>query len=137
MSVMGSGQGVCGRRGRVDASRPGKNSRDATIALGRPRRRPGLEPSAAAIAATDVSIQDDLQRFNGLKNVLALVVNAVAAVVFIAVAPVDWGAAALIAVGSIAGGQIGAAAGRRMSPRAVRIVIVIVGVVVALKLLTG
>ena len=89
------------------------------------------------IALLAIFIPDDLQRLNGLKNVLALVVNAVAALVFVAIAPVDWWAAALIAVGSIAGGQVGAAVGRRMSPLALRSVVVTVGVVVALKLLLG
>ena len=45
---------------------------------------------------------DDLQRLNGVKNVLAAVANGVAAMLFIFVADVAWGAAALIAVGSIA-----------------------------------
>jgi len=79
----------------------------------------------------------DIQRSNAVKNVLALLVNAVAAVLFIVVAPVDWAAAALIAVGAIAGGQIGAFLARRMRPGLLRWVVVVVGVVVALKLLTG
>ncbi|HEY5276013.1 MAG TPA: sulfite exporter TauE/SafE family protein [Coriobacteriia bacterium] len=95
----------------------------------------GAAQSVIFIALLAIFIPDDLQRLNGLKNVLALVVNAVAALVFVAVAPVDWWAAALIAVGSIAGGQVGAAVGRRMSPLALRSVVVTVGVVVAVKLL--
>ncbi len=47
--------------------------------------------------------QETLQRLNGTKNVLAGVVNAVAAVVFIVVADVDWAVAGLIAVGSVIG----------------------------------
>ena len=97
----------------------------------------GAAQSVLFIALLAIFIPDDLQRLNGLKNVLALVVNAVAALVFVAVAPVDWWAAALIAVGSIAGGQVGAAVGRRMSPLTLRGVVVTVGVVVALKLLLG
>jgi hypothetical protein len=97
----------------------------------------GAAQSVLFIALLAIFIPDDLQRLNGLKNVLALVVNAVAALVFVAVAPVDWWAAALIAAGSIAGGQIGAAVGRRLSPLALRSVVVTVGVVVALKLLLG
>ena len=95
----------------------------------------GAAQSVIFIALLAIFIPDDLQRLNGLKNALALVVNAVAALVFVAVAPVDWWAAALIAVGSIAGGQVGAAVGRRMSPLALRSVVVTVGVVVAVKLL--
>ena len=60
---------------------------------------------------------------------LALLVNAVAAVVFIAVADVDWAVAGLIAAGSVVGGQIGATWGRRLPPLGLRVVIVVVGVV--------
>ena len=79
----------------------------------------------------------NLQRSNAIKNGLALITNAVAAVLFIFVAPVDWTAAALIAVGAVVGGQIGAYAGRRMRPGLLRGAVVVVGVVVALRLLVG
>ena len=69
-----------------------------------------------------------LQRYNATKNVLALIVNGVAAIVFIAVADVDWEVAGLIAVGSIVGGQLGATVGRRLPPAVLRAVIVVVGV---------
>ena len=78
---------------------------------------------------------DDLQRINAVKNVLACVVNAVAAVVFIIATHVDWTIAALIAAGSIIGGQIGARAGRRLPPWGLRIVIVCVGVAALARLL--
>ncbi len=94
----------------------------------------GAAQSVLFIALLASFVPDDLQRLNGLKNVLALVVNAVAALVFIAVAPVDWWAAALIAGGSIAGGQVGAVIGRRMSPLVLRGVVVTVGIMVALTL---
>ena len=57
-----------------------------------------------------------MQRHNATKNVLALLVNGVAAVVFLFVSHVDWRAVALIAVGSVIGGQIGATVGRRLPP---------------------
>jgi uncharacterized protein len=72
--------------------------------------------------------QESLQRLNGVKNVLAGIVNGVAAVVFIIVAEVNWSAAALIAGGSVVGGQLGATVGRRLPPLALRMVIVTVGV---------
>ena len=97
----------------------------------------GAAQSVLFIALLAIFVPDDLQRLNGLKNVLALIVNGVAAIVFIGVAPVDWAAAALIAVGSIAGGQLGAALGRRMSPLALRSVVVAVGLIVGVRLLLG
>ncbi len=95
----------------------------------------GAAQSVILIALLAVFVQDDLQRLNGLKNVLALVVNGVAALVFIAVAPVDWRVVALIAAGSIVGGQLGALVGRRMSPLVLRSVVVGVGLVVSATLL--
>ena len=47
-----------------------------------------------------------------MKNILAAVVNGVAAVVFIVVADVDWLIVALIAVGSVVGAQVGRGPGR-------------------------
>jgi uncharacterized protein len=82
-----------------------------------------------------IAFTDDLQRINAVKNVLACVVNATAAVVFIIATHVDWAVAALIAAGSIIGGQIGARAGRRLPPWGLRAVIVCVGVAALVRLL--
>ncbi len=76
-----------------------------------------------------IGIADSLQRLNGLKNVLAGLVNGVAGLIFVFVADVDWTVVALIAAGSVVGGQIGATVGRRLSPVVLRIVIVVVGLV--------
>jgi uncharacterized membrane protein YfcA len=78
---------------------------------------------------------DPIQRLNGYKNVLATIVNAVAAVTFMLVAwdRVDWTVALLIGLGSFAGGIIGARYGRRLSPVALRAVIIVVGVVGIVK----
>ncbi len=77
-----------------------------------------------------------MQRVNALKNVLAMIVNLVAGIVFVFVAHVAWEAVALLAVGSAAGGQLGAHVGRRLPPRVLRAVIVVVGVVAIVQLLT-
>src|SRR6185312_14152358 len=63
-----------------------------------------------------IAINDSLQRLNGLKNVLAGLVNGVAGLIFVFVADVDWTVVALLAAGSIVGGQLGATVGRRLSP---------------------
>ncbi|MFJ4712777.1 sulfite exporter TauE/SafE family protein [Streptomyces sp. NPDC088785] len=80
-------------------------------------------------------LRDDLQRLNAAKNVLASLVNGIAAVVFIAVSDVDWAVAALIAAGSTAGGLLGARLGRRLPPVVLRGVIVTVGVTASVLLL--
>ena len=95
----------------------------------------GAAQSVILIALLAIFVPDDLQRLNGLKNVLTLVVNAVAALLFVFVAPVAWDAAVLVAVGSIVGGQVGAVVGRRLSPLVLRGAIVAVGAVVAVRML--
>ncbi len=81
-------------------------------------------------------LDESLQRVNAAKNLLSSVVNGVAAVTFLLVRPaaVDWTVVALIAVGSVAGGLIGSAIGRRLPPVALRVVIVVVGVVAIIRL---
>jgi uncharacterized membrane protein YfcA len=62
-------------------------------------------------------------------------VNAVAALLFIFVAPVAWLPAGLLAAGAIVGGQLGATVGRRMPAGVLRVAIVVIGSIVAAKLL--
>lgn len=81
-----------------------------------------------------LSFDDDLQRLNALKNVLAGVANGVAAILFIAVADVAWDAAALIAAGSILGAQVGARYGRLIPSEVLRWIVVVGGTVVAVIL---
>jgi hypothetical protein len=80
-------------------------------------------------------LDDDLQRVNAAKNVLVTIVNGTAAVVFILFAHVNWLAVLLIAAGSTAGGLLGARVGRRLPPLALRILVVVIGVVAAVKLI--
>jgi uncharacterized membrane protein YfcA len=74
-----------------------------------------------------LALPEPLQRVNALKNVLAGLVNLVAGLLFVIVAPVAWTPALLIALGSVCGGVLGARYGRRLSPGALRAVIVAVG----------
>jgi uncharacterized membrane protein YfcA len=76
----------------------------------------------------------DLQRANAGKNVLVAAVNGTAAVVFIFFAHVNWVVAGLIAVGSAAGGLLGAKVGRKLPALALRIIIVVIGLVAVAKL---
>jgi uncharacterized membrane protein YfcA len=79
------------------------------------------------IGILGLAIDDSLQRLNGLKNVLAGLVNFTAGVIFVFAADVDWGVAGLIAAGSIFGGVFGARYGRQLSPTVLRALIVVVG----------
>jgi hypothetical protein len=87
------------------------------------------------IALLTTFLPDHIQRLNALKNVLAVVINGVAAVVFALIAPVHWDVVLLIAAGAIVGGQIGARLGRRLPPALLRAVIICVGLAAEAKLL--
>ena len=96
----------------------------------------GAAQGVILLALTGIAIPEDLQRLNALKNVLAALVNGVAAVIFIFFASVAWLPAVLLAVGSAAGGQLGAKVGRRLSPPVLRGLIVVVGIAAIVQLLT-
>ena len=87
------------------------------------------------VAFLTIAIDDTLQRLNGLKNVLAGLVNLTAGVIFVFAADVDWGVAGLIAVGSVIGGTVGARYGRRLSPNVLRALIVVVGTIAIVRLI--
>jgi uncharacterized membrane protein YfcA len=95
----------------------------------------GAAQGVLLLGILGVGLSETMQRINATKNVLALLVNAVAAVVFIAASDVAWTAVALIAGGSIVGGQVGATVGRRLPPPLFRVISAAVGVVAIVKLL--
>jgi uncharacterized membrane protein YfcA len=87
----------------------------------------GAAQGVILMGVLGIGIADTLQRLNGVKNVLAGLVNGIAGLIFIFVADVDWTVVLLIAAGSVVGGQLGATLGRRLSPVVLRVVIVVVG----------
>jgi uncharacterized membrane protein YfcA len=95
----------------------------------------GAAQGVILLALLGIFIADNLQRLNAVKNVLALIANGVAAVLFVFFADVAWEVVVLIAVGSVVGGQVGAHVGRRLPVPILRGVIVVVGLVAAVKLL--
>jgi uncharacterized membrane protein YfcA len=95
----------------------------------------GAAQGVLLIGMLGIALNDSLQRINAAKNVLAGLVNGLAAVVFILATHIDWGVAGLIAAGSIIGGQVGARIGKRLPPWGLRVVIVCVGTAALVKLL--
>jgi uncharacterized protein len=95
----------------------------------------GAAQGVLLIGLMGVAFTDSMQRINAVKNVLAGLVNGIAAVVFVLATHIDWGVAGLIAAGAILGGQIGARIGRKLPPWGLRVVIICVGVAALAKLL--
>ena len=84
-------------------------------------------------------LAESMQRINAAKNMLVLIVNVVAATAYTIVAydRIAWAAAGLIAVGSLIGGFIGAGVGRKLSPVALRVAIVVLGLIALWRLLAA
>ncbi|MDQ1731546.1 MAG: uncharacterized protein QOK10_1705, partial [Pseudonocardiales bacterium] len=95
----------------------------------------GAAQGVLLLAAMGLLLDESLQRLNGVKNVLAGLVNAVAGVIFMILASPDWTLVAVIALSSAIGGQLGARIGRRLSPAVLRAVIVAVGLTALAKLI--
>jgi uncharacterized membrane protein YfcA len=89
------------------------------------------------LALLALTVPDDLVRTNGLRAVLSLVVNLVAAAVFLVAAHVAWADAGLLAGSSLIGGYFGARLARRLPPMVFRVLVVALGLVTSARLLAG
>ena len=87
------------------------------------------------LAALSIMGHDDIHQMNGLKSLLALFVNGIAAVYFIWMQMVSWQDASLMAVASILGGIGGAGFARRIGRPAVRRTVIVIGFGMALAML--
>ncbi|QYG94053.1 sulfite exporter TauE/SafE family protein [Iamia sp. SCSIO 61187] len=87
------------------------------------------------LAVLGLGLEDSLIRLNGVRGVLALVVNVVATATFVAIAPVAWAAAGVLAISALGGGWIGARAARRLPPPVLRGLVITFGAIAGVRLL--
>jgi uncharacterized membrane protein YfcA len=87
------------------------------------------------LAVLGLAIPDSLQKLNGLKQVLSVVINSVAVVAYGVFGPVAWTAVAIMAVASLVGGRLGGGFARRLSPILLRVLVLGFGVTVGCLLL--
>jgi uncharacterized membrane protein YfcA len=87
------------------------------------------------LAAMAIFLPEDLQAANGMKNLFATLINAIAAVYFVVVGAAVLKIALAMALASVVGGFVGARTAQRMSVRLLRGVVVAFGVVVAVQLM--
>jgi uncharacterized protein len=80
-------------------------------------------------------VPDEPMRLNALRGTQSLVVNAVGAVVFVVTGHVHWLGAVLLAAGAWVGAIGGVRLARRLSPKAVRAAVVLLGTAVGVVLL--
>jgi uncharacterized membrane protein YfcA len=128
------------RRAEEDGSAPAPESTSPVLGAGMFASAAyggyfGAAQGVLVIGLLGTFLDESMQRVNGAKNVLVAIVNGTAAIVYIIFAHVAWLAVLLIAVGSTAGGLVGARYGRRLPPLALRIFVVIIGVISAVKLI--
>ncbi|HYC58566.1 MAG TPA: sulfite exporter TauE/SafE family protein [Thermoanaerobaculia bacterium] len=77
----------------------------------------------------------DIHQMNGLKNVLAVGINGVAAIYFAMSGAVIWRDALILTIGTIAGGLLGARMARKLGRKFVRGFVVTIGIVMTVALL--
>ena len=76
----------------------------------------------------------DLHQMNGLKNVLAVCINGVAAIYFAFANAVAWDDVLVMMIGSIVGGYLGARVARRLGRRFVRGAVIAIGLFMTIAL---
>ena len=87
------------------------------------------------LAALSLLGYTDIHQMNGVKNLLAVCINGIAAIYFMLTGLVFWPDALVMAVGAVAGGVGGAGLARRASQRTVRRIVIAIGFGMALSLM--
>jgi uncharacterized membrane protein YfcA len=77
----------------------------------------------------------DVHQMNGLKNLLAICINGVAAIYFAFAGAVSWRDGIIMAAGAVAGGYFGAHLARRLGRTFVRRTVIVIGLVMTAALL--
>ena len=97
----------------------------------------GAAMGVIMLAVLGLTLPDSLARAGGIRSVLSVLANGVAAIVFIVHAHLQWGAAGLLAIGSLVGGYLGALLARRLPAPLLRVIVVGIGLATGIKLLVG
>jgi uncharacterized membrane protein YfcA len=87
------------------------------------------------LAILGLALPDSIARTSGLRTVLSILINGVAAIVFLVHGGLAWDAVWLLAGGSLVGGWIGARVALAIPAAALRAVVILIGVGTAVKLL--
>ena len=87
----------------------------------------GAAMGIITLAFLSLIASTDIHGMNGIKNLLAALVNGVASIYFIASGLVNWQAALLMTGGAVFGGFVGARIARRAPARVIRALVIIIG----------
>lgn len=86
------------------------------------------------LAALALMGMENIHRMNGLKTLLATLINGIAVVAFVIAKAVAWPPAVLMVIAAVLGGYIGAAVARKIDPKIVRVFVIVVGFSLSLYL---
>jgi uncharacterized protein len=89
------------------------------------------------LAVMGLALAEGLGTLSGLRNVLSILINAVAAVVFVLRGHLAWDVVVYLWIGTGLGGVLGTAAIRRLQPVWVRVLIVAIGAATTVLLFLG
>ena len=87
----------------------------------------GAAMGIITLAFLSLIASTDIHGMNGIKNLLAALVNGVASIYFVATGLVDGRAALLMTAGAIVGGFVGAKVARRAPARVIRALVIAIG----------
>jgi uncharacterized membrane protein YfcA len=97
----------------------------------------GAAMGVIMLAVLGLTLPDTLARASGIRAVLSMLANGVAAIVFIVHGHLQWGAAGLLAIGCLVGGYVGAALARKLPSSILRVVVIAIGLGTGIRLLVG
>ncbi len=86
------------------------------------------------LAALSIMGLTDIHQMNGLKNLFATCINGIAAMYFIYGGIVSWPHAVVMIVGAAAGGYLGAGLARRLGRKAVKNIVIAIGLAMTVSL---
>ena len=93
----------------------------------------GAGMGIVTLATLGILLPDRLVRVNALKQAITLVTNIVAATFFAFSGQVVWSLVLVMAPAALVGGNLGGRVARLLNPNALRAVVAVIGVVVAVK----
>jgi uncharacterized protein len=97
----------------------------------------GAAMGVIILAVLGLTLPDTLARASGIRAVLSVLSNGVAAIVFIIHGHLQWGAAGMLAIGCLVGGYVGAALARKLPAAVLRVIVVAIGLATGIRLLVG
>jgi uncharacterized membrane protein YfcA len=91
----------------------------------------GVALSVMFLAMIGLAIDDNLTRLNALKQAMSLACNIAAALYFAIGATVVWSAAGAMAAGALLGGWAGGKLARKVAAGTLRVIVIIIGIIIA------